>query len=74
MPFMADHRKTVEVYFIANSGISDHLYVSQTVVLKMVTVQERARCVGWLFETKLVTQTQQNYRTRFNNNLRVTKQ
>jgi hypothetical protein len=32
----------------------------------MATVQERARCVGWLFETKSVTQTQRNYRTQFN--------
>jgi hypothetical protein len=28
----------------------------------MATVQERARFVGWLFETKSVTQTQRNYR------------
>jgi hypothetical protein len=32
----------------------------------MATVQERALCVGWLFETKSVTQTQQNYLTQFN--------
>jgi hypothetical protein len=31
----------------------------------MPTVQDRARCVGWLFETKSVTQTQRNYRTPF---------
>jgi hypothetical protein len=32
----------------------------------MATVQQRTRCVGWLFETKSVTQTQLNYRTEFN--------
>jgi hypothetical protein len=31
----------------------------------METVQERARCVAWLFETKSFTQTQRNYRTEF---------
>jgi hypothetical protein len=46
-------------------GISGHLYVSQS-VCEMATVQEGARCVGWLFETKSVTQTQRNYRTQFN--------
>jgi hypothetical protein len=45
---------------------SGHLYVSQSVVCEMETVQERALCLGWLFETKSVTQTQQNYRTQFN--------
>jgi hypothetical protein len=38
--------------------ISGHLYVSQSVVCEMANVQERALCVGWLFETKSVTQTQ----------------
>jgi hypothetical protein len=47
-------------------GISCRLYVSQSVVCDMATVQVRARCVGWLFETKSVTQTQLNYRTQFN--------
>jgi hypothetical protein len=46
--------------------ISGHLYVSQSVVCEMATVQERALCVGWLFGTKSVTQTQRNYRTQFN--------
>jgi hypothetical protein len=32
----------------------------------MATVQECELCVGWLFETKSVTQTQRNYRTQFN--------
>jgi hypothetical protein len=32
----------------------------------MATVLERALCVGWLFETKSVTQTQRNYRTQYN--------
>jgi hypothetical protein len=31
----------------------------------MVTVQECARCLGLLFETKSVTQTHRNYHTRF---------
>jgi hypothetical protein len=47
-------------------GISGHLYVSQSVVCEMVTVQESALCLGWLFETKSVTQTQRNYRTQLN--------
>jgi hypothetical protein len=32
----------------------------------MATVQERALCVGWLFETKSATQTQRNHRTQLN--------
>jgi hypothetical protein len=32
----------------------------------MATMQERTRCVWWLFDTKSVTQTQRNYRTHFN--------
>jgi hypothetical protein len=52
-------------------GISSHLYVSQPVVCEMANVQERARCVGWLFETKSVTQTQRNSSI---SNLRVAKQ
>jgi hypothetical protein len=32
----------------------------------MATMQERAHCVGWLFETKSVAQTQRNYGTQFN--------
>jgi hypothetical protein len=32
----------------------------------MVTVQKRERCVGWLSETKSVTQNKRNYRTLFN--------
>jgi hypothetical protein len=47
-------------------GISGHLYVSQSVVCEMATVQECALCVGWVFETKSVTQTQRNYRAQFN--------
>jgi hypothetical protein len=31
----------------------------------MATVQERALCVGWLLETKSVTQTQRNDRAQF---------
>jgi hypothetical protein len=47
-------------------GIRGHLYVSQSIGCEMATMQKRARCVGWLFETESVTQTQQNYRTEFN--------
>jgi hypothetical protein len=47
-------------------GINGHLYVSQSVVCEMATVQERALCVWWLLETKSVTQTQRNYCTQFN--------
>jgi hypothetical protein len=32
-----------------------------SVVCEIATVQERLLCVGWLFETKSVTQTQRNY-------------
>jgi hypothetical protein len=46
--------------------MSGHFYFSQSVVCEMATVQERALCVGWLFETKSVTQTQRNDRTQFN--------
>jgi hypothetical protein len=66
MQFVANYSKTLEVYFSPIYGISNHLYVSQSVVCEMATVQERARCVGWLFEAKSVTQTQRNYRTQFN--------
>jgi hypothetical protein len=53
----------MQMYNILNCG---HLYVSQSVVCEMATVQERALCVGWLFETKSVAQTQRNDRTQFN--------
>jgi hypothetical protein len=62
MRFAADYSETLEVFFLTpTDGISGHLYVSQSVVCEM----ERALCVGWLFETKSVTQTQRNYRTQF---------
>jgi hypothetical protein len=67
MRFAADYNETLEVFLPPTDGISGHLYVSQSVVCEMASVQERARCVGWLFETKSVTQTQRNYRTQFNN-------
>jgi hypothetical protein len=64
MLFAADYSETLEVFFLTpTDGISGHLYVSQSVVCEMATVQE---CVGWFFETKSVTQTQRNYRTQFN--------
>lgn len=37
--------------------ISVHRCVFHLVVNKMTTAQHRARCVGWLFETKSVIQT-----------------
>jgi hypothetical protein len=58
---------TAKLFFSTpTDGISGHLYVSQSVVCEMATVQERALCVGWLFETKLVTQTRRNYRIQSN--------
>jgi hypothetical protein len=66
MRFAADHSETLEVFFwLTTDGVSSHLYVSQSVVCDIATVQERTRCVGWLFETKSVTQAQRNYRTHF---------
>jgi hypothetical protein len=52
-------------FLTPKEGMSGHLYVSHWVVCEMATVQERARCVGWLYETKSVTQTQRNYSTQF---------
>jgi hypothetical protein len=66
MRFAADYSETLEVFLPPTDGISGHLYISQSVVCEMATVQERPRCVGWLFETKSVTQTERNYRTQFN--------
>jgi hypothetical protein len=51
--------------FATNRWHMQHIYVSQSVVCEMGTVQERTRCVGWIFATKSVTQTQRNYRTQF---------
>jgi hypothetical protein len=49
MRFAADYSETLEVFFLTpTDGISGHLYVSQSVVCEMATVQERALCVGWL--------------------------
>jgi hypothetical protein len=48
MRFAADYSETLEVFFLPpTDGISGHLYVSQSVVCEMATVQECARCVGW---------------------------
>jgi hypothetical protein len=58
--------KLWKFFFMPTDGISGHLYVSQSVVCEMATVQERALCVAWLFERKSVTQTQRNYHTQFN--------
>jgi hypothetical protein len=45
MWFTEDHRETLEVVFFLPStdGISGDLYVSQSVVSEMATVQERTR-------------------------------
>jgi hypothetical protein len=67
MRFAADYSETL---LMSTDGISGHLYVFQSVVCEMATVQERALCVGWLFETKSVTLTQRNSIS----NLRVTMQ
>jgi hypothetical protein len=60
MRFAADYSETLEVFFFMppTDGISGHLYVSESAFCVMASVQEGARCVGWLFETKSVTQTQ----------------
>jgi hypothetical protein len=46
MRFAADYSETLEVFFLPpTDGISGRLYVSQSVICEMATVQERARCV-----------------------------
>jgi hypothetical protein len=43
MRFAEDYSETLEVSFLTpTDGISGHLYVSQSVVCEMATVQERA--------------------------------
>jgi hypothetical protein len=49
MCFAVDHSETLDVYLPPTDGISSHLYVSQSVVCEMATVQERAHRVGWFF-------------------------
>jgi hypothetical protein len=51
--FAADYSETPEVFLPPTDGKSGHIFVCQ-LVCEMATVQERARCVGWLFETKSV--------------------
>jgi hypothetical protein len=36
-----------------------------TSYLKMATVQEKAMCVHWIFETRFVIKTQRRYRTQY---------
>jgi hypothetical protein len=48
--------------------VSMHCCVVHLVVSKMATAQERARCVGCLFESKSVIQTQWNYSTHISIN------
>jgi hypothetical protein len=45
--------ETLEVFLTPTDGINGHLYVSQSVICEMATVEERALCVGWLFEIKI---------------------
>jgi hypothetical protein len=52
MRFAADYRETLEVFFTPTDGISGHLYVSQSVVCEMATVQESALC-GMAFRDKI---------------------
>jgi hypothetical protein len=66
MQFAADHSETLELFFLPTDGISDHFYISQSVVCEMLTMQEHTCCVGWHFEAKSVTQAQRNYCTQFN--------
>jgi hypothetical protein len=42
MWFAVDYSETLEVFLTPTDGISGHLYVSQSVVCEMATVQERA--------------------------------
>jgi hypothetical protein len=65
MRFAADYSETLEVFFDADRW-NKRPSLRFSVVCEIATVQERALCVGWLFETKSVTQTQRNYRTQFN--------
>jgi hypothetical protein len=56
--------KLWKFFLTSTDGISGHLYVSQSVVCEMATVQKCALC-GMVFETKSVTQTQRNDCTQF---------
>jgi hypothetical protein len=44
MRFAADYSETLEIFLTPTDGISCHLYVSQSVVCEMATVQDRALC------------------------------
>jgi hypothetical protein len=45
MRLAADRSETLKVFSLPSiDGISDHLYVSQSVVCEMATVLERALC------------------------------
>jgi hypothetical protein len=44
--------------------IKKSLGENMTSYLKMATVQEKAMCILWFFETKLVIKTQRRYRTQ----------
>jgi hypothetical protein len=59
-------RNSGSFFLTSTDGICGHLYVSQSVVCEMETVEERALCGRWLFQTKSVTQTQRNDRAQLN--------
>jgi hypothetical protein len=58
MRFAADYSETLEGFFHADRWNKRSSLRFSVSVCEMATVQERALCVGWLFETKSVTQTQ----------------
>jgi hypothetical protein len=63
MRFGADYSETLEVFLSPTDGISDHLYVSHSVVCEMATVQERARCVGWQRRSNALASTFTRHKT-----------
>jgi hypothetical protein len=65
MRFAADYSEALEVFVYADRW-NKRPSLRFSVVCEMATVQERALCVGWLFEAKSFTQTQRNDRTQFN--------
>jgi hypothetical protein len=46
MLFAADHSETLEVLSPPTDGISGHVYVSQSVVCEIATVQEHTSQIG----------------------------
>jgi hypothetical protein len=60
MRFAADHIKILEV-FCCPQMTKAAIFTSLSQLFVKWRLQERARCVGCLFETKSATQTQRNY-------------